>query len=75
MAQALLLVICDAGDEVSGVNPTEVVGPQVSRAIRQGRDRGETPYSTPLRVRTSGLSSRSSTQGRRRGSTKEVWTR
>jgi hypothetical protein len=50
MAQALLLVICDAGDEVSGANLTEVVGPQVSRAIRQGRDRGETPYSTPLRV-------------------------
>jgi hypothetical protein len=75
MAQAFLLVIRDEDDEVSDANPTDVVGPQVSGAMSQGRGQGEPPYSTPLRVRTNGPSSGSSTQGRRSGSTKEAWKR
>jgi hypothetical protein len=73
MAQALLLVIRDEDAEASDATPTDVVGPQVSGAMSQGRGRGEPPYSTPLRMRTNGPSSGSSTQGRRSESTKGAW--
>jgi hypothetical protein len=43
MAQALLLVSRDEDSEASDGNPTDVVGPQGSGAMSQGRGRGEPP--------------------------------
>jgi hypothetical protein len=43
MARALLLIIRDEDAEASDGNPSDVVGPQGSGAVSQGRGRGEPP--------------------------------